>query len=343
MLPFIHEGNVPYDTLLGEGLAGRQTLDLSLLRPETLITPTSLFFVRTRFPAYLRSTAYWTIRVRGLVERPLELKLEDLSKEETSMGTHVFECAGNVRIGGFGLMSTARWRGVPMMRLLERVKIKPQATRVIISGFDEHSVRDRISTPGASWIFTFAQLERAGGFLATSMNDRPLTRDHGYPVRFVMPGWYACTGVKWLNQVILADDTAPATGHMKEFASRTFQDGMPKFARDFKPAVVELAATPVRVEGWRVNGRLLYRVVGIMWGGDKLTRRLAIRFNADMPYIPVQEYEHVTNATWTLWSHLWRPETPGRYVIQLKVDEPGIQTRRLDVGYYARAVEIPAV
>jgi DMSO/TMAO reductase YedYZ molybdopterin-dependent catalytic subunit len=341
--PFVGAGDFPLDTLVGSGLAARLVTDLSTLDRATLVTPNYKFFIRTSFPDRLRSTSPWKILVRGLVQQRVELSLNELMREEQPMHTHLMECAGNSSIGGFGLISTARWSGIPISKVLDRVRIKPQATRVIISGFDEHSTRDAISLPGASWIFTFEQLEAAGAFLATGMNALPLPKDHGYPVRFIMPGWYACTCIKWVNQILLVDDAAPATGHMKEYASRTFQQSDAKLAKDFTPATIDPAAMPVRVEGWRVGGKLVYRIVGVLWGGSKPTRSLTIRFNPDTDYVPVRDYDQQTNATWTVWSHTWLPAKPGRYEIQLQVNDPAVRTRHLDNGYYVRTVQIPVI
>ena len=44
-----------------------------------------------------------------------------------------------------------------------------------------------------------------------------------------------------------------------------------------------------------------------------------------------------------MWSHWWTPETPGRYEIVLKVDDPSMRTRRLDIFFYVRSVEITSV
>jgi hypothetical protein len=44
--------------------------------------------------------------------------------------------------------------------------------------------------------------------------------------------------------------------------------------------------------------------------------------------------------TWSLWTHTWRPESPGRYQIALKVTDSTIRTRRLDLFYYVREVVI---
>jgi len=178
------------------------------------------------------------------------------------------------------------------------------------------------------------------------MNGAPLPRHHGQPVRLIVPGWYACTCIKWVNEIRLVDESEPATGQMREFASRTHQDGTPKLARDFQPAAMDQAAMPIRVEKWRVDGGLEYRVVGILWGGSEPTEALEIRFKSGIfggPYVPVETYDHRQNWTWTLWSHTWKPQEGGRYRIELRVNDPQIRTRRLDRGFYARTAELTAV
>ena len=47
--------------------------------------------------------------------------------------------------------------------------------------------------------------------------------------------------------------------------------------------------------------------------------------------------------TWTLWLHTWCPAEPGRYQIVLRVDDPTIRTRRLDIFFYVREIEIDEV
>ena len=105
------------------------------------------------------------------------------------------------------------------------------------------------------------------------MNDGDLPPEHGAPVRLIVPNWYGCSCIKWVSRIDLVGDEEPATSQMREFAARTHQRGMPALARDYEPAVIDLAALPVRVERWRVDDRLVYRVVGIRWGGTAAARR----------------------------------------------------------------------
>jgi DMSO/TMAO reductase YedYZ molybdopterin-dependent catalytic subunit len=104
----------------------------------------------------------------------------------------------------FQLMSAAGWSGVPLVELLERVRFKPQSTPVLVSGFDTYPTKSMSSQPGASWIFSWDDLKRARAFLATEMNGQPLTKDHGAPIRLIVPGWYGCACIKWVNEITLA-------------------------------------------------------------------------------------------------------------------------------------------
>ena len=129
-------------------------------------------------------------------------------------------------------------------------------------------------------MFPLDAIDRLGVFLAVRMNGEPLTPDHGAPVRLVVPGWYGCSWIKWVNELRIVGADEPTTLQMKEFSLRTHQGRIPTLAKDYEPPVIDLAATPIRVEKRRVNGRLQYRVIGIVWGGDRPVDRLAIRFSA---------------------------------------------------------------
>jgi DMSO/TMAO reductase YedYZ molybdopterin-dependent catalytic subunit len=344
-LPFVGEGAFPLDTTIGAGLGRRRALDLSSLAPGALVTSQDQFFIRTGRPERFPPTDTWKVRVHGLVEMPVEIGVEELKREAAPLGVHLLECAGNSRAAHFGFMSAALWTGVPLERVLKRARRLPRATRVLVSGFDEHSSPDPGSAPGASWIFGLDQIREAGAFLATGMNGAALSPDHGYPLRLVVPGWYGCTAIKWVNEIALVDDDAPATDHMREYAGRTHQDPTgPRLARDYQPATIDPAALPVRVEKLSAaGGEISYRIVGILWGGRTPKRALGIRLNPDRGFVPVEDVGSGAERTWTLWSHTFQPLAPGRYRIELAVQDPAVRTRRLDMGYYAREIEIARV
>ena len=118
------------------------------------------------------------------------------------MGAHLIECSGNADPDNFGLMSVTDWDGVPLADSLlnSALPSRRRQRRVLVSGLDEPRRTRAVRHAGASWIFPLDGLERLGAFLAVTMNGEPLTADHGAPVRLVVPGWYGCCWIKWVNE-----------------------------------------------------------------------------------------------------------------------------------------------
>lgn len=343
IVDFSAEAPVPLETPFGDGLDGRMYTDLARLTPEQRVTPTESFYIRTRASDLLPTDKPWLVRVGGRVPRPFDLGIDELKKRSKPAGLHLMECAGNARSVHFALMSVADWTGVPLLEILDNAKAKQPGTRVLVSGFDVYTAKSTSSLPGASWIFTWDQLKSAGAFLATEMNGSPLTVDHGSPVRLVVPGWYGCACIKWVNEITLVEDAADATSQMQEFATRTQQTGVPKLARDFQPATMDQAAMPVRIEKWLVDDRIQYRVFGILWGGSQAVKSLEVRFNPEEDYVAVESLEHHVSDPWSFWTHNWTPKQTGTYMIRLRVKDPQVVARRMDAGYYLRSVEITEV
>jgi DMSO/TMAO reductase YedYZ molybdopterin-dependent catalytic subunit len=260
-IPFTGEAPIPMESPLGAELDGRLYTDLSALNSQTLVIPTDRFYIRTRASELLESQKTWQVRLRGTTAEPYRLTMEDLKRMAKPMGTHLMECAGNDRSAHFGMMSVTDWAGAPLFDIFDRVKTSPKANRVLISGFDTYATKSASSVPGASWVFTKEELKNAGAFLATEMNGSPLTRDHGAPVRLVVPRWYGCACIKWVNEIAVTDDAVEATSQMQEYAARTMQSGVPIMAREYKPAFIEQAAMPIRIEKWVEDEKTRYRVV----------------------------------------------------------------------------------
>ena len=339
ILEFTGESSAPLDTIIGAGLDARLFSNLSKLTPGQLVTPTERFYVRTTASELLDPGKPWVISVSGLVQEPVHLTLEELHRSAKPMGKHLMECSGNTRATRFGLLSVGDWTGVPISDLLA-TRMKPRTERVMVSGFDQYPMKSATSIPGADWVFTIEQLKASKAFLATEMNRQRLSKDHGAPVRLIMPGWYGCASIKWVNAITFVDENFLATSQMQEFAARTHQQGVPKLAKDYLPAMIDQAAMPIRVEKWFVDGRIKYRVVGILWGGSRLVKALEIRFNPEEDYVLVDHFSQTANDPWSFWSHAWTPRTVGTYMIRLRVADPLVETKRLDSGYYVRSVEV---
>lgn len=341
VVPFAGEGDPPMGEPIGKELDGRLFTDLSRLQPENPVTPTHEFYIRTRASNFLDLSKPWSVQIAGRRGPPITLWARDLEERTRPMGVHLMECAGNSRSAHFGMLGVADWEGLPLRDIFDTAGMKqPTEAGVLISGFDRYSTESQTSIPGASWIFTMDQLLSSRAFLATKMNGQPLSADHGAPVRLVVPGWYGCACIKWVNEIAFVAEDIAATSQMQEYASRTMQIGVPVFARDYHPATIDFAAMPVRIEKWSVDGQIKYRVVGIRWGGSPPVEGLEIRFYPEEEFVAVENIQPAANESLGFWRHLWTPKKAGKYVIRLRRRQAASVSQRLDSGYYDRSVEI---
>jgi DMSO/TMAO reductase YedYZ molybdopterin-dependent catalytic subunit len=329
--------DTPFGNIVGgSGLDARKFTDLSKLRSNNLITPTADVFLRTTAPAAVADRlSHWPVSI------------EALQRDARPMGAHLIECSGNADPDNFGLMSVAEWHGVPLLEFAEKAteaRGRGEDFAGLFVGGVDYAATSRTSAAGASWVFSLADIKKTGAFLATRLNGEPLPLDHGAPVRLVVPGWYGCSWIKWVNDIHFVRTDEPVTSQMIEFSLRTHQRTIPKRAFDYEPPVIDLAATPIRVEKRRLDGRLEYRIIGIVWGGERPVDRLTIRFRAgDQPTPFTLCPAPQTHRTWSLWEYRWRPPAPGLYSIALTAANPAIRTRRLDVSYYVRRVVVDEV
>jgi DMSO/TMAO reductase YedYZ molybdopterin-dependent catalytic subunit len=343
LTPFAEGPPPPLDRLLGAGIDARLFTDLSTLTSADLTIPNDRFYVRTACPEAARQVVSWRITVVDGA-REDAIALDSLKPLIHPQGDCLLECSGNTDPSNFGMIGSASWHGVRLATVLERAGVRQRRAWVLVGGVDDMNVRSQTSVPGASWIFPLEALEAAGAFLATQMNGEPLPADHGGPVRLVVPGWYGCACIKWVDRIEIVPGDAAATSQMREFARRTHQQGVPALAREFVPATIDHAAMPVRIEHWRGERDRFYRIVGLLWGGARPTRALAIRLGQDALPVPVDNCPlPASTRTWTLWTHDWRPRRPGEYRIALTLADPSVRSRRLDAAFYARTAIIDTV
>jgi len=131
--------------------------------------------------------AAWRLRVGGMVEEPLELTYAELLALPRMAQVNDLHC-----VEGWGFYDI-KWEGVHLSTLLDRARVRPEATHVAF--FTHPNVY--------SDSLTLEQAVRADTMLADRANDAPLTPDHGYPLRLVVPAMYGYKSVKWLDRIEL--------------------------------------------------------------------------------------------------------------------------------------------
>ncbi len=178
---------------------------------EGVFTPNDAFFVRWHLAGIPTTidTATFRLRVRGRVTRELSLTLDDLVRRFESVEVAaVCQCAGNSRgffkprvaggQWGNGAMGNARWRGVRLRDLLDYAGLRADAALVRFNGLDEP-----VAAGTPDFLKSLPLTDAAGEhvLVAYEMNDEPLPLLNGFPLRLVVPGWYATYWVKMLNDI----------------------------------------------------------------------------------------------------------------------------------------------
>jgi len=186
-----------------------------------VVMPNAHFYIRNHFHIPRLDPDAFRLTVGGLVERPLSLSLRDLHNMRSQALFVTLECAGNGRalferpIAGekwnLGAVSTAEWTGVPLVEVLDRAGVRTGAQEVLFRGADGGTLAGH---PDAIRFERSLQLDHArDAVLAYAMNGEPLPMQHGYPLRLVVPSWYAVASVKWLTEIELID--RPFAGHFQ--------------------------------------------------------------------------------------------------------------------------------
>src|SRR5204862_11914 len=119
---------------------------------DRAITPNEAFFVRYHvFPIPTRvDLATWRLRIGGVVDRPLELSMDDLKAKFPAVAvTAVNQCSGNSRgrftprvLGGQwgdGAMGNAEWAGARLRDILTAAGVRQGAVQATFDGLDKPS------------------------------------------------------------------------------------------------------------------------------------------------------------------------------------------------------------
>ncbi len=137
-------------------------------------------------------TDQWTLTILGAVERPTKLDwaaMMDLPQVEKVSDIHCVTAWS---------MFDARWSGVPIATLLDLVRPDKVAAHVVLHSHDGY----RTNLP-------MARFAHEASLLAHSWNGTPLAREHGGPLRAVVPSLYFWKSAKWLRQITFLDRDAP--------------------------------------------------------------------------------------------------------------------------------------
>ena len=134
----------------------------------------------------------WRLQIMGLVENPVALTLEQfraLPQEDFVSDIHCVTSWSRY---------DNHWRGVSAKTLMGLVKPKPEAKHIVFHAYDGYTTN-----------VTAAVFADPDVLLAHSWEGKPISRDHGGPVRVVVPDWYFWKSAKWVTRIVFHAEDHP--------------------------------------------------------------------------------------------------------------------------------------
>jgi DMSO/TMAO reductase YedYZ molybdopterin-dependent catalytic subunit len=291
-------------------------LEMPFEKLEGFLTPTESFYVRTHFPVPSIDRDAWWLRVEGDVENPFAINYEELLELESVTVPVTLECAGNNRSfldpkvkgvqWGLGAVGTAEWTGMPLSILLNRARVKAGECQVVLEGADCGMLQDPKSPPGE---LKFARSipvakARADVLLAYKMNGCELPREHGFPVRAIVPGWYAMASTKWLQRIIVTDQ--PFTGYYQtiDYAYWERREAIAELTPLSEMQVKAQIAKPV--EGDIVPANSSVRVHGAAWTSNGEITKVELSADGGATWKEAKLLGKSDPNAWRLWEFNWQ-------------------------------------
>ena len=191
-----------------------KSLEARLELMRGLITPQRLFFVRNNSVSLDVDAAHWRLSVEGdAVQRPRELSYADLLNMPSRTLVSYLECAGNQRAmfdivkgeaaggtqWGTGGIGNGVWTGVSLWDVLAAAGVREDAASVLLIGHDTESPEQ-----GFRRVLPIEKARHPDTLLAYALNGEALPRDHGYPLRALVPGWVGSSSIKWLSRIVVS-------------------------------------------------------------------------------------------------------------------------------------------
>lgn len=302
-------------------------LETAVDQISSFLTPAELFYIRDHFPTPDLEIAEYALQVSGAVREPLTLSYRDLRELPSKTLVATLECAGNSRVflvpsvpgaqWELGAVGNAEWTGVPLTALLERAGIAADACEIVLEGADRGVPAEPPVPPGPISYARSLPLNKAlqgDVLIAYQMNGRDLSREHGYPVRAIVPGHFGMASVKWLTRIEAVREPFQGYWQTSDYGYWDRLEGM--------PVRRALGQMPIKSEIFRprvyetIPANEVYEVFGAAWTGEADVAEIMLSTDDGRTWAEAKFLDPVQRYSWRRWRYEWlTPKQPGKYTL----------------------------
>ncbi len=295
---------------------------LDIRKIDGHITPNDQFFFIQHYNRPEIDGSTYRLKFTGMVNKPTEFSLADIKAMKSTELVNGYECSGNSSRFFDGLSSCGRFTGVPLSHVLKQVGVGAKAREVVFFGTDrgKEDVVFRQDTYKLEQQFgrsiTLEHAMKPEPMLAYALNGQPLTRDQGFPVRLIMPGWYGVANVKWVAEIHLQEDR-----YLGNFQARWYRTlrGVGGTGEDADPGTQWVETEVTRMHPKSVIARVRKNATGHQVFGFVLndgTPLKSVEVSVDGgPWQAAALDKSNTRYSWKLFTFNWKDATPGEHTL----------------------------
>jgi sulfite dehydrogenase (cytochrome) subunit A len=297
------------------------------------LMPNDAYFVRWHYaglPTHVDLRTF-CMNVVGAVRKPLQLSFDDLLTKFMPVSAVVFsQCAGNSRsffrpqVPGAewtnGAMGNARYKGVLLKDVLKMAGVTPNAVEASFRGLDEPPLQ---SSPHFEKPLTIEHAMSGDAFIVYEMNGEPLPMLNGFPIRLVVPGWFATYWVKALSQITLRteplDNFWVNTAYRVPVTPGNTED--PKHPSEWTTPLTSYPARAVFVlpdSSAKLSTNVSTPIEGIAVDDGSGIRRVEVSTDGGRTWSDARLDRVIDKYSWRRWRMDWRPTKFGNYSLQCR-------------------------
>jgi DMSO/TMAO reductase YedYZ molybdopterin-dependent catalytic subunit len=354
---FTGPGPNPHWNSIGPYVTEPEKVPLILLtdRPVQLETPrhyfrsaftaNEAFYVRWHLPEIPNSVDLkdWKLRIEGNVNKPIALSLSELTQKFKPVSVAaVNQCSGNTRSlfqprvpggqWGNGAMGNAMWTGARLRDLVDAAGVKNGSVQVQFEGLDTGSGPKGFGSNRFMKSLDLSNSALDESIVAYLMNGEPLPMLNGFPVRLVVPGYFATYWTKCLTWIRVLD--SPDDNFWVKTAYRIPDtprgSTTPEDIQAGKVKTIPIERMPVRSflispdGNSKIPAGLSATLQGIAFSGYARVMKLEISDDGGKTWKAGRLGEDYGPYSFRTWEGTWTPKTPGRYTVMVRAtDEKG--------------------
>ena len=275
---------------------------------EILVTPGDKLYEQTYSEIARLDAADWTLTINGMVDKPLTLSYDDILSMPKVVELRTLECIGNP-VGG-NLIGNVNWGGVYLKDVMQGMQVQDGARRARFSAADGY-----YTSVTLDWII------QPGTLLAYEINGKPLTPEHGYPLRILMPGLYGQKMPKWITHIEFVDTDDLGYWEKQGWSDVASVQTNSQFDYPVNGASLPAGSVPV---------------YGVAFAGKRDITQVEVRID-DGEWQAAELLQGDSSLVWTQWAFDWQA-APGNHELLVRAtDSDGFTQEVFASGTLSRA------